>query len=165
MKKAEYAGGIRLPGGIEYGDWDTWCGVIVADEVNRLGWCGPMWGLGAGNGIGCPPIANFGSDEQRARWLPRVARGEIRFCLGITEPDVGSDVSRVRTRAVKRGGVYVVNGSKKWISNGIWADFCTAAVRTGGEGHGGISLLVVPLKAKGVRTRRMENTGVNASGM
>ena len=56
-------------------------------------------------------------------------------------------------------------GSKKWITNGIWCDFVTAAVRTGGRGHGGISLLVVPLKVKGATTRRMENQGVNASGM
>ena len=56
-------------------------------------------------------------------------------------------------------------GSKKWITNGIWCDFVTAAVRTGGPGHGGISLLVVPLKTKGATTRRMENQGVNASGM
>jgi alkylation response protein AidB-like acyl-CoA dehydrogenase len=138
--------------------------VIVGDELNRLGWCGVTWGLGGGNGIGCPPIARFGTPTQRARWLPGVARGELRFCLGITEPEGGSDVARIRTTAERRGDKYVVNGAKKWITNGIWADYCTTAVRTGGDGHGGVSLLVVPLAAEGVRRTRIENQGVHASG-
>ncbi|EXJ55308.1 acyl-CoA dehydrogenase [Cladophialophora yegresii CBS 114405] len=158
------AGGIQQPAGIPFAEWDTWCSVIVGDEFARLGWCGPIWGLGGGNGIGCPPISRFGTKEQRQKWLPKVARGEIRFCLGITEPDGGSDVANIKTTAERRGNKYIVNGDKKWITNGIWCDFCTAAVRTGGPGHGGISLLVVPLKAKGASTRRMENQGVNASG-
>jgi alkylation response protein AidB-like acyl-CoA dehydrogenase len=156
---------ISLPAGIPYDEWDTWCRIIVADEMSRLGWTGVAWGLGGGNGIGCPPIALHGTPEQRMRWLPRVASGELRFCLGITEPEVGSDVASVKTTAERKGAVYVVNGRKKWITNGIWADFCTAAVRTGGPGAGGISLLVVPLKGtKGVRTTRLENQGVHASG-
>lgn len=157
-------GGLNLPGGVPFDKWDTWCGMIVADEYNRMGWAGVNWGLGGGNGIGCPPIARFGTKEQRQRWLPGVASGKLRFCLGITEPDAGSDVANIQTTAKREGDHYVVNGAKKWITNGIWADFCTAAVRTGGPGHGGISLLVVPLKVKGVTTRRMYNTGVHASG-
>lgn len=157
-------GGIQHPAGIPYDEWDVWCGVIVSDEFNRLGWCGPMWGLGGGNGIGCPPISRFGTKEQRQKWLPKVARGEYRFCLGITEPDGGSDVANIKTTAERVGNIYRVNGSKKWITNGIWCDFVTTAVRTGGPSHGGISLLVIPLKAKGVTTRRMENQGVHASG-
>ncbi|EWC43682.1 hypothetical protein DRE_01569 [Drechslerella stenobrocha 248] len=158
------AGHVALPANIPYDEWDTWCGLIVSDEMTRLGWCGVTWGLNGGNSIGAPPIAQFGSKEQRMRWLPGVARGELRFCLGITEPDAGSDVANIQTTAEKKGGVYVVNGAKKWITNGIWADYCTAAVRTGGPGHGGISLLVIPLASKGVTRRRMENQGVHASG-
>ncbi|KAI9706244.1 MAG: hypothetical protein M1820_004819 [Bogoriella megaspora] len=161
---ASDTGGVKLPAGIPYEEWDTWCGFIVADETSRLGWCGVTWGLGSGNGIGCPPISRFGHPWQRERWLPQVAKGNIRFCLGITEPDAGSDVANIQTTAVKEGQFYKVNGSKKWITNGIWADFCTTAVRTGGPGHGGISLLVIPLKVTGVTTRRMHNTGVYASG-
>lgn len=77
----------------------------------------------------------------------------------------GSDVANIRTTATREGDHYIVNGSKKWITNGIWADYCTAAVRTGESGRGGISLLVIPLTAKGVTRRRMHNSGVNASGM
>ncbi|KAL4812762.1 acyl-CoA dehydrogenase/oxidase [Aspergillus spinulosporus] len=160
----EDSANLSLPGGVKRDEWDTWCGLIVADELNRLGFVGVIWGLGGGNSIGCPPIARFGTTEQRRRWLPKVAKGEIRFCLGITEPDAGSDVANIRTTAVRQGEHYVVNGSKKWITNGIWADYCTAAVRTGGPGRGGISLLVIPLKAEGVTRRRMHNSGVNASG-
>lgn len=76
----------------------------------------------------------------------------------------GSDVANIHTTARRDGDHYIVNGAKKWITNGIWADFCTAAVRTGGPGRSGISLLVIPMKVKGVTTRRMQNSGVNASG-
>lgn len=157
-------GGIKLPGGVPFDKWDTWCSMIVADELNRMGWAGVNWGLNGGNGIGAPPVARFGTREQRQRWLPSVASGKLRFCLGITEPDAGSDVANIQTTAKRQGDHYVVNGAKKWITNGIWCDYCTAAVRTGGPGRGGISLLVVPLKAEGVTTRRMYNTGVHASG-
>lgn len=77
----------------------------------------------------------------------------------------GSDVANIKTTAKREGDHYIVNGAKKWITNGIWADYCTAAVRTGGPGRSGISLLVIPLKAAGVTRRKMFNSGVNASGM
>ncbi|KAK5078564.1 hypothetical protein LTR64_003022 [Lithohypha guttulata] len=160
----EDAGGVTPIAGIPHNEWDTWCGMIVGDEMNRMGWCGVSWGLNGGNGIGAPPVSRFGTKEQRARWLPKIARGEIRFCLGITEPDGGSDVANIRTTAERQGDKYIVNGSKKWITGAIWADYVTAAVRTGGNSHGGISLLVIPLNAPGVTRRRMYNQGVHASG-
>lgn len=76
----------------------------------------------------------------------------------------GSDVANIQTTAKREGDYYIVNGAKKWITNGTWADYCTAAVRTGGSGKGGISLLVIPLKTPGVIRQRMHNSGVNASG-
>lgn len=79
--------GKSLPGNVPPEKWDTWCSLIVADELTRTGYVGVVWGLGGGNGIGCPPVARFGSPEQRRRWLPGVANGDLRFCLGITEPD------------------------------------------------------------------------------
>jgi alkylation response protein AidB-like acyl-CoA dehydrogenase len=180
----ENAAGLALPGNVPREKWDTWCTLIVGDELTRVGFVGVIWGLGGGNGIGCPPIAKFGTPEQQKRWLPGVARGDIRFCLGITEPDgkmavlwvwvrqlmfsstiAGSDVANIKTTAKREGDHYIVNGAKKWITNGLWADYCTAAVRTGGPGRTGISLLVIPLAAEGVTRRRMFNSGVNASGM
>ena len=85
-------------------------------------------------------------------------KGGVNFSLA------GSDVANIRTTAQRDGDHYIVNGAKKWITNGIWADYCTAAVRTGGPGRSGISLLVIPLAVRGVTRRRMHNSGVNASG-
>jgi acyl-CoA dehydrogenase len=82
--------------------------------------------------------------------------------------EAGSDVAGIQTTAKKSadGKYYVVNGQKKWITNGIWADYCTAAVRTGGSGATGVSALIIPLKNHpGVTTRKQFNSGVNASGL
>lgn len=76
----------------------------------------------------------------------------------------GSDVAGLLTTAERKGDKYIVNGSKKWITNGVYADYCTAVVRTGGEGRSGVSALIIPLKAPGVTCRKMENSGVAASG-
>lgn len=88
------------------------------------------------------------------------------LALHWTNDDVtaGSDVAGITTTAERRGDKYIVNGSKKWITNGIFADFCTAAVRTGGPGRGGVSALIIPLKVEGVTCKKIENSGVNASG-
>lgn len=101
------------------------------------------------------------------------------MCLAITEPTgpsnadgnklilAGSDVANIQTTAKKSadGRYYIVNGQKKWITNGIWADYCTAAVRTGGPGAKGVSALIIPLNNHpGVTTRKQQNSGVNASG-
>jgi alkylation response protein AidB-like acyl-CoA dehydrogenase len=76
----------------------------------------------------------------------------------------GSDVAGITTIAERKGDKYIVNGAKKWITNAIFADYCTAAVRTGGEGRNGISALIIPLKAAGVTCKKIENSGVSASG-
>ena len=77
----------------------------------------------------------------------------------------GSDVSNIKTVAkAAPGGGFVLNGMKKWITNAIWADYAVAAVRTGANGRAGISLLIVPLEVPGVTCRRMQNSGVHASG-
>lgn len=89
----ENAAGLSLPGNVPRDKWDTWCSLIVSDELTRVGYVGVIWGLGGGNGIGCPPVAKFGTPEQQNRWLPGVAKGDIRFCLGITEPDGTSSSS------------------------------------------------------------------------
>lgn len=87
LTTVENAGGLSLPGKVPREKWDTWCSLILTDELTRVGYVGVIWGLGGGNAIGCPPIARFGTPEQQRRWLPGVSRGDIRFCLGITEPD------------------------------------------------------------------------------
>ncbi|KAK4949984.1 hypothetical protein LTR10_011826 [Elasticomyces elasticus] len=158
------ASGQKLPGNIEPDDWDGFHDLIVIDEIARCGYLGIVWALSCGNSIGAPPLINFGSDDQKKRFLPDMLTGKSRFCLGVTEPDAGSDVAGILTTAERKDDVYVVNGSKKWITNGIFADYCTAAVRTGGDGRNGISTLIIPMKASGVTCRKIENSGVSASG-
>ncbi|KAI5264765.1 acyl-CoA dehydrogenase NM domain-like protein [Aureobasidium subglaciale] len=155
---------VKLPAGIPNEEWDSFHDLIVIDEIARCGYLGVVWALTCGNSIGCPPVVNFGNEEQRKRFLPDVYAGRKRFCLAVTEPDAGSDVAGLTTTAERKGDVYVVNGAKKWITNGYFADYATTAVRTGGEGKNGISTLVIPLKAKGVTCKKISNSGVNASG-
>src|SRR5271156_641738 len=148
-------------------EWDAFHDLIVIDELARCGYLGVNWGLSCGNTIGCPPIINYGNASLKKQFLPSVLRGEKRMCLAITEPIAGSDVAGIQTTAHKSpdGKYYIVNGQKKWITNGIWADYCTCAVRTGGHGATGISALIVPLKNyPGVTLRKLQNSGVNASG-
>jgi alkylation response protein AidB-like acyl-CoA dehydrogenase len=93
-------------------------------------------------------------------------RGEKLICLAITEPWAGSDVANIQTTAVKSpcGKFYIVNGLKKWITNGIFCDYFTTAVRTGKEGHSGISMLLIEKAFPGVSTRKMKCSGLWSSG-
>ncbi len=95
------------------------------------------------HGIAIPHIVQSGNADLIDRYVRPVLAGEMIGSLGITEPGAGSDVASLRTRAVRDGDHYVVNGAKTFITSGVRADFVTTAVRTGGDGYGGISLLVI----------------------
>jgi alkylation response protein AidB-like acyl-CoA dehydrogenase len=140
-------------------------GAIAVDELCRCASGGMVWAVCGGLGIGLPPVLHFGSPELQDRVAPGCLAGDKFICLAITEPLAGSDVAAIRTTAVKdpSGKFYVVNGEKKWITNGVFADFFTVAVRTGGPGAGGISLLLVE-RGPGVTTKQMDCQGVWASG-
>jgi len=103
---------------------------------------GTVVGLGS-HGIALPPILACGTEAQKRRFVPPVLRGEKIAALAITEPGGGSDVAGITTKAVRDGDVYIVNGAKTFITSGCRADLVTTAVRTGGPGHGGISMLVI----------------------
>ncbi|ODQ52354.1 acyl-CoA dehydrogenase NM domain-like protein [Saitoella complicata NRRL Y-17804] len=159
--------GTKLPGGVHPDEWDAFHDFICHDELMRIGYLGVNWGISTtGNVIGFPPVVEFGTHPLKSELVPQVLRGEKRFCLGVTEPDAGSDVGGITTTAEKArdGTHYLVNGAKKWITNGVFADYMTTAVRTGGPGASGISVLVVPLDTPGVTRRKIHNSGVNASG-
>ncbi|KZT34424.1 acyl-CoA dehydrogenase NM domain-like protein [Sistotremastrum suecicum HHB10207 ss-3] len=164
----KYRNGKNLPADIPDEEWDLFHNLIITEETSRSPHMGPIWGLGSANTISCPAILNFGTEEQRMKYLPDVHSGKIRFCLGITEPEAGSDVSAIRSTAKlsSDGKNFIVNGSKKWITNGIWADYIVAAVRTSStpSGASGISLLIIPLSSPGITRRRIANSGVHASG-
>ncbi|TPX72235.1 hypothetical protein SpCBS45565_g00582 [Spizellomyces sp. 'palustris'] len=153
------------PANISPEEWDPFHELVVTDELARVGSIGVLWAVVSGVRIGLPPILHFGSEELKRRVVPKVLGGEKRICLGITEPSAGSDVSGLLTEAVKSpdGTHYIVNGEKKWITNGVFADYFTVACRTGGKGHGGVSMIVVE-RTEGVTTKRMKCTGVWPSG-
>ena len=104
----------------------------------------------------------FGTEAQRARWLEPAVRGELIGALAITEPDAGSDVAAVRTRAERVEGGWLVSGAKTFITNGVRADFYVTAVRTRGDGHAGLSFLVVE-RGEGVSARALDKLGWRAS--
>ncbi|KAF2022221.1 short-chain specific acyl-CoA dehydrogenase mitochondrial precursor [Aaosphaeria arxii CBS 175.79] len=146
--------------------WDLFHEMIITDELSRSGSGGLVWNLIGGYGIGCPPLVKFGKKPLVKRILPELLSGEKRICLAITEPDAGSDVANLTCEAKlsEDGKHYIVNGEKKWITNGIWSDYFTTAVRTGGEGMNGVSVLLIERSAGGVSTRKMDCQGVWSSG-
>ena len=135
----------------------------------RSGLAGPGSSMTAGMAFGIPPVIKFGSKELHERFLPDALTGKTKWCIAITEPDAGSDVANIDTTAVKSkdGKHYVINGTKKWITNGFWADYAAMAVRTGeaGSGAAGLSMVVCPLKGyKGVNMRRLKVGGQVTGG-
>ncbi|RYP51518.1 hypothetical protein DL768_003160 [Monosporascus sp. mg162] len=146
--------------------WDLFHELIVTDELSRTGSGGFVWNIIGGFGIGGPPVIKFGKKALKDRIMPGILSGEKRICLAITEPDAGSDVANLTCEAKlsEDGKHYIVNGEKKWITNGIWADYFTTAVRTGGPGMNGVSLLLIERDFGGVSTRRMDCQGVWSSG-
>ncbi|KAI0165220.1 acyl-CoA dehydrogenase NM domain-like protein [Hypoxylon sp. FL1284] len=146
--------------------WDLFHEMIITDELSRVGSGGFVWNMVGGFGIGCPPLIKFGKKALKDRIMPGLLSGEKRICLAITEPDAGSDVANLTCEAKLSddGKHYIVNGEKKWITNGIWCDYFTVAVRTGGEGMNGVSLLLIERDFGGVSTRRMDCQGVWSSG-
>jgi hypothetical protein len=108
---------------------------------------------------------NFGSKYLQDKCVKDCLQGKKFICLAITEPYAGSDVAGLRTTAKKdpTGKFYIVNGEKKWITNGVFCDFFTVAVRTGGEGAGGLSLLLLERGMPGLATKQMKVRALQAS--
>eukprot|EP01118_Nematostelium_gracile_P015360 TRINITY_DN6140_c0_g1_i1.p1 TRINITY_DN6140_c0_g1~~TRINITY_DN6140_c0_g1_i1.p1 ORF type:complete len:520 (-),score=175.43 TRINITY_DN6140_c0_g1_i1:42-1601(-) len=160
----EYAGS-NIAGGVKPEEWDHFHELILQDELSRCGSGGAFGALITGIFIGLPPLLYFGSDELKDTYCPPVLQGKKKICLAITEPSAGSDVANIKTTAVKTpdGKHYIVNGEKKWITGGLFADYFTVAVRTGGEGMGGLSFLLVE-RGPGVTTRHMDCQGGWGSG-
>ncbi len=137
--------------------------LVVIEELCQAGSGGVIAGLFS-CGIGLPPIIQLGTEAQKKKWLPSVLNGAKIAALAITEPDAGSDVAAIRTRAEKKGPSYVINGEKTFITSGTRADIFTMAVRTGAPRSKGISLVVVDKSAPGFSvSKKLQKMGWWAS--
>jgi acyl-CoA dehydrogenase len=142
---------------------DIFFKIVIAEELMRSGSGGLAAGLGSLD-IAIPPILTAGTEAQKKRFVKPVLAGEKIAALAITEPGGGSDVANLQTTAVRDGDFYVVNGSKTFITSGCRADQITCAVRTGGEGAHGISLLVIESDTPGYAVSdKLKKTGWWAS--
>ncbi|MBE02537.1 acyl-CoA dehydrogenase family protein [uncultured Marinobacter sp.] len=155
-RKAGAAGllGIGYPEALGgSGEGDLFLKIAVSEELMRSTSGGLVASLGALD-IALPPVVKWARPAVRDAVVPAVLRGDAIAALAITEPGGGSDVASLRTRAVREGDHYRVNGSKTFITSGARADHVTVAVRTGGDGHGGISLLLIDRDTPGFSTGR-----------
>ncbi|MCP1647817.1 MULTISPECIES: acyl-CoA dehydrogenase family protein [Pseudomonas aeruginosa group] len=165
-RKAGEAGilGIGYPealGGSHEGD--LFAKVAASEELMRCGSGGLVAGLGSLD-IGLPPLIKWGRPQLRERIAPQVLAGEKIMALAVTEPSGGSDVASLKTRAVRDGDYYRISGSKTFITSGVRADYYTVAVRTGGDGFGGVSLLLVEKGTPGFTVgRKLKKMGWWAS--
>jgi acyl-CoA dehydrogenase len=158
--------GIGIPeeyGGLHGSDFRH--SAIVTEEIQRLGLA--IGGLRVHTDICVPYLVHHASLEQKQRWLPRMAAGDVVVALGLSEPGAGSDLKAMSTRAVRKGGVYVVNGAKTFISNGAAADLVILAVKTDPDaGRRGISLLLVDSSTRGfARGRRLDKLGLKTQDL
>jgi acyl-CoA dehydrogenase len=145
---------------------DPVAAAVWVEELARCGSGGVAAGLGAHAGIALPPIAKFGTEEQKARYLTPGLRAELIAALAITEPGAGSDVAGIRTHARRVDGGYVVNGAKTFITGGVRADILVTAVKTTAEGgHRGISFLIIETNPDhpGVSASPLRKLGWHAS--
>ena len=158
--KAGAAGllGVGFPE--EYGGTpaDLLMHVVLSEEI-ALGGSGGVHASLFSHSIGAPPIANAGSEEMKRRVLASISAGEKISALAITEPSGGSDVARLLTSAKLEGNEYVVNGEKTFITSGMRADYYTVAVRTGGPGASGVSLLLIERDRPGFTRFELKKMG------
>ena len=159
-RKAATAGLLGMGFPEEYGGVpaDYFFRIVSAEEFARAGSGGLSASLFS-HTIGAPPIAAVGSEELKRRVLPGILSGEKISALAITEPGGGSDVASLRTSARKEKGEYIVNGEKTFITSGMRADYYTVAVRTGGPGAAGVSLLLIERDRPGFTRTELKKMG------
>ncbi|MCB0037077.1 MAG: acyl-CoA dehydrogenase family protein, partial [Anaerolineales bacterium] len=155
MYPEEYGGG-----GMDY-SYQT----VFLEEIGRIDCGGVPMGITVQTDMATPTLAQFGTPEQKEKFLRPAISGEAVFSIAVSEPDAGSDVASIRTYAVRDGDDYVINGSKMWITNGTQADYLTMLVRTSNEeGYKGMSLIVVPSDTPGFSvSRKLDKLGMRSS--
>jgi len=152
---------------------DYYTSLVLAEEIVHAHCGGLAMGLAVHTDMAMPPILAFGTEEQKQEWVVPAIAGKKILCLGITEPDAGSDVAGIKTVAKHEGDGYVINGSKTYITNGHRADVIVLVTKTDPENvppthprttHDGFTLFLVPMDAEGViREKRLKKLGMHAS--
>jgi alkylation response protein AidB-like acyl-CoA dehydrogenase len=144
---------------------DYFSAMVLAEAISNANCGGLAMGIAVQTDMAMPPILAFGSEEQKQQWVVPAIKGEKILCLGITEPDAGSDVAGIKTRAVRDGDDYVINGSKTYITNGHRADVIVLVTKTDPDaGYDGFTLFLVPMDAPGViREKKLQKMGMHAS--
>lgn len=163
-EKAYRAGVLSPTMPVEYGgtppiDFDAFHDLILVDELARCGAGGLLWAVFLSYGIALPPILTVGSQYLKDLVARDVITGKKIMSLAVTEPYVGSDVANLQTTAHREGDYFIVNGEKKFITSGMYASFFTTAVRTGGSGMKGVSLLLIEANTPGITVRRQKTQG------
>jgi citronellyl-CoA dehydrogenase len=157
--------GVRYP--VEYGgqggDWGH--AIVLAEELARCGSGGVGMGVAVQTEMATPPILKFGTEDQKQRYLVPAIRGEKIFCLGISEPNAGSDVAAIETVARRDGDGFVINGRKMFITNGARAHACLLVTRTDrSAGHEGFSLFIVDTDLPGFTvSQELDKLGMRSS--
>lgn len=144
---------------------DYFMGIVLAEEMARCGVGGLPMAVAVQTDMATPPIMQFGTGEQIKKYLMPALKGEKVACLGITEPNAGSDVASIETRAVRDGDHWVINGRKIFITNGVRADFITLVAKTSPDlGYSGVSLFLVDRGTPGFTvTRKLQKLGMRSS--
>src|SRR5438270_5106030 len=151
----------------EYGGQggDYYTALVLAEELVHAHCGGLGMGVAVQTDMAMPPILAFGTEEQKQQWAAPAIKGTKILAIGITEPDAGSDVSGIKTRAVRDGGEYLINGSKTFITNGHRAHAIVLVTKTDPDaGYDGFTLFLVPMDLPGViREKRLQKLGMHAS--
>jgi citronellyl-CoA dehydrogenase len=158
--------GISRPAEWGGGGLDFSYTVVAAEELGRIDCGGVPMAIGVQGDMATPALARFGSDELRAEFLAPSLQGDLVACLGVSEPEAGSDVAGIKTFARKDGDDYVITGSKMWITNGMQADWMCMLANTSTDTsiHKNKSLIVVPLDLAGVtRAKKLKKIGMWSS--
>lgn len=157
--------GITKP--VEYGGMglDYSYGMVFAEELGRIKNGSVPMSIGVQTDMATPALARFGSEALKAEFLTPSIAGDLVGCIGVSEPHAGSDVAAIKTTAVKDGKDYLINGSKMWITNSIQGDWVCLLVNTAGDHpHKNKSLIIVPLKTKGIEVSpKFDKLGMRSS--
>ncbi len=158
--------GLTYPEKYGGGGMDYWYQAVFVEEIGRITCGGVPMGIAVQTDMATPALAEHGTETQKEQFLRPAISGDAVFSIAVSEPDAGSDVASIRTRAISDGDDYIINGSKMWITNGTQADYLTLLARTDDRNRGfkGMSLIIVPTDTPGFNvSRKLDKLGQRSS--